>query len=291
MRKLLTAFVLAGLFCAGHIATIYAKGISAEEFEASLKYQHGKINLPSAHATLNVPDGFRYLDPVETNKVLETAWGNPPGSKTLGMLLPSDVSPLDRDSWGVVIFYENDGHVSDDDAQEIDYTDLLKKMQDESREASKERVKQGYSSLELVGWAEQPSYNASTHKMYWAKELKASDSQEDTLNYNIRVLGREGVLILNAVAGMHQLDQMKHEMQTVLAFSNFNKGERYEDFNPSSDKVAEYGLAALVGGAVAAKTGLFAKLIAMLIAAKKFIIIGLVAIAGFFKKFFRRKSE
>ncbi|MEJ2142456.1 MAG: DUF2167 domain-containing protein [Gammaproteobacteria bacterium] len=291
MNKLLTALALVLIYGMGHPAVATEQTMTAEEFEAQLHYKQGKIELPGGRATLNVPGNFRYLGPEDANKILEIAWGNPPGSKTLGMLFPSDISPLSQDGWGVVIQYDHDGHISDEDAQEIDYDDLLENMQDETREASQQRVQQGYGSIDLVGWAEPPSYSASTHKMYWAKELKFGDSGENTLNYNIRVLGREGVLVLNAIAGMSQIGQIKQEMNDVLSFSNFNEGHRYEDFNASTDKVATYGLAALVGGAVAAKTGFFAKLVALLVAGKKFIIIGLLAIGGIIGKMFGRKSK
>jgi len=291
VSRLITALAIA-LTCAIFQPAVAAqKQMTTEEFEAQLHYKQGEIKLPGGKAVLNVPKNFRYLDPEDSKKILEQAWGNPPGSETLGMLFPSDVSPLSRDGWGVVISYDHDGHVSDSDAREIDYNDLMKNMQEETSEASAERVKQGYEAINLVGWAEAPSYNAGNHKMYWAKELKFGDAGENTLNYNIRVLGREGVLVLNAVAGMSQLGQIKREMKDVLSFSNFTDGNRYEDFNASTDKVAEYGLAALIGGAVAAKTGLLAKLVALLIAGKKAIIIGLVAIGGLFKKLLGRKPK
>lgn len=291
MKKLLTALALILVYGSGNFAIAAEEKMTAEEFEAQLNYRQGRIELPGGKATLNVPQNFRYLDPDDARKILEIAWGNPPGSQTLGMLFPSDTSPLSQEGWGVVIQYDHDGHVSDSDAQEIDYSELLENMQDETRQASEQRVQQGYGAIDLVGWAEPPSYNASTHKMYWAKELKFGNAGENTLNYNIRVLGREGVLVLNAIAGMSQLGQIKREMDDVLTFSNFNEGHRYEDFNASTDKVATYGLAALVGGAVAAKTGLLAKLIAILVAGKKFIIIALVAIGGIFMKLFGRKSK
>lgn len=77
-----------------------------------------------------------------------------------------------------------------------------------------------------------------------------------SLNYNIRVRGREGVLILNAVAGMDQLATIKNEMKQVTAFTDFTSGNRYADFIESTDKVAEYGIAALIAGGAAAKLGL-----------------------------------
>jgi uncharacterized membrane-anchored protein len=102
-------------------------------------------------------------------------------------------------------------------------------------------------------------------------------------------LGRDGVLVLNAVAGTNQLSEVKDSMQDVIGFANFTEGNRYADFDPSTDNVAAYGLAALVGGTIAAKTGLLAKLVALLVVGKKFIILFVIAIGVFLKKLFSRK--
>ena len=266
------------------------QGMTAAEFEASLNFQQGEIKLTGGKATLQVPEGFRYLDAANTQRVLEQAWGNPDGTGTLGMLFPAKVGPTDQDTWGVVITYQDDGHISDDDADSIDYKELLQNMQAETAEESKNRVQAGYVPISLVGWAEVPSYDPSAKKMYWAKEIKFGEDGDNTLNYNVRVLGRDGVLVLNAVAGTNQLSTVKNSMQDVIAFSNFTDGNRYADFNPETDNIATYGLAALVGGTLAAKTGLLAKLVALLVVGKKFIILFVVAIGVFLKKLFGRKK-
>ena len=266
------------------------QGMTAEQFEASLKYQGGAITLPNGVATLRIPASFRYLGPKDASRVLEDAWGNPPGPKTLGMLFPANIGPLQENTWGVVITYEKDGHVSDEDADKIDYQELLASIQGEIADSNKERVKQGYAPLQLVGWAEPPHYDKASHKLYWAKELRFGDSTPHTLNYNIRVLGREGVLILNAVASMNDLASIQKDMQQVLTFTDFVEGQRYADYNPSTDKLATYGIAALIGGAVAAKTGLLAKLGVLLLAAKKFIVLIVVAIGGIIARIFKRKK-
>ncbi|KPA99215.1 DUF2167 domain-containing protein [Pseudomonas asplenii] len=262
---------------------------TAEQWLATLKQQHGNITLPSGIATLQLNNEFYYLSPDDTERLLTEAWGNPPGHKTLGMIIPTAVSPLADNGWGVIISYKNDGHISDDDAAKIDYADLLKQMQADDKEDNKERRKQGYAGLTLLGWAEPPSYDQGTHKMYWARELKADDADQTTLNYSIRVLGREGVLELNAVAAMADLQTIKQETPKILAFTNFTDGNRYADYDAKTDKLAPYGLAALVAGGIAAKAGLFAKIGVALLAFKKFIILGLVAIAGFLGKLFKRK--
>ncbi len=256
-----------------------APQMTLEQFEASLHYQTGKITLPGAIATLNLPANFRYLPPADTEKVLVQGWGNPPGNTTLGMIVPADTSLVSEKGWGVIVTYEADGHVPDGDADTIKYDELLKEMQESMVEANVERKKQGYAPMTLVGWAENPSYDKTSHKLYWAKELRTEGDTGNGLNYNIRVLGRKGVLVLNAVAGMGQIAEIKKEMKNVTAFTDFTPGNRYADFDSATDKTAEYGLAALVAGGVASKMGLFAKLFAFLLAFKKLIVIGL-GVAG-----------
>lgn len=263
---------------------------TAEHFLKSLKQKTGTVTLPSGIATLKLNDEFYYLDPADTERLLTDGWGNPPGFKTLGMIVPKAVSPLSERGWGVIVSYKADGHISDEDAAKIDYAELLKQMQEEDEAENKERQEQGYAGLHLLGWAEPPHYDNSTHKMYWARELKADDAEQTTLNYSIRVLGREGVLELNAVAAMADLPTIKQELPKVLAFTNFTDGNLYTDFNPSTDKLATYGLAALVAGGIAAKAGLFAKIGIFLLAAKKFLVIGVVALFAVIRKLFNRNK-
>ena len=272
--------------------------VSREQAEAllsGLKYQQGEIALQNGLATLHVPEGFRFLNGSDAQTVLVKLWDNQPSlSDPLGMLMPVGVSPLSREAWAVVITYEPDGFVSDKDAEKINYTELLAQMQKDTASANEERQKAGYEPIHLVGWAKAPRYDSQTHKLYWAKEVKFASQPENTLNYNIRMLGRGGVLVLNGVAAMSQLANIEQVTPKILEAIDFNPGHRYADFNPKSDKIAEYGLTALVAGgaaATAAKLGLFKGLWVAILAAKKFIIIGMIAIAGFFRKLFKRKQS
>lgn len=265
-----------------------------EEIASGLKFQQGEIKLKDGLATLKASAKFRYLDPDQTDKVLVQLWGNPPyQEKTLGMLFPAEISPADPESWGVVITYVEDGYVKDDEAASINYDELLKEMQEGTRESSKERVKQGYEAIELIGWAAPPRYDQASHKLYWAKKLSFGGQPEHTLNYDIRALGRRGVLSLNAVASMSQLQTIEKDMQEVLSFVEFNEGHRYGDYVAGVDKVAAYGIGALIAGKLAAKAGLFKLL--LLFAAKfwKLLIVAALAIGVLVKKLLsgRRKEE
>ena len=258
----------------------------------SLKYQQGEIDLRGGLAKLTVPKEFNYLGPDDAETVLVKLWGNPPSeTKPLGLLIPAGLTPLSSNAWVVTIDYSEDGFVKDNDAGKINYDDLLKKMQKGIAENNAERQKQGYRAITLVGWAAPPRYDAATHKLYWAKQLQFEGERQDTLNYNIRMLGRKGVLELNAIAGLDQLAEIDAQTPQILGMVDFKEGSRYADFDPKVDKVAKYGIATLVAGgalAAAAKLGFFKLFWVGLLAAKKFIIIGVIAVVALVKKFFKR---
>jgi uncharacterized membrane-anchored protein len=259
----------------------------AQKFVSSLNYQKGEIQLPGGVAKLKVPENFYYLSPADTERVLTEAWGNPAGSETLGMLFPDGLTPLDRGAWGVTIEYSEDGYVDDSDAKDIDYTDMLSDMQDETRAENEDRVAAGYEAIELVGWAAQPFYDEMSHKLHWAQELKFGAAEENTLNYNIRVLGRKGYLRLNFIADMEQLPEIEQNLESVLAMAEFNDGYRYDQFDPEYDKMAAYGIGGLVAGKVLAKTGFLAVALIFLKKFGVYIFFGLAFLVG---KLFKRKK-
>jgi uncharacterized membrane-anchored protein len=261
-----------------------ARLAEARRLANSVHYQTGAVALPGGLATVTLPEAFRYAGPADTETVLEKIWGNPKQKASLGMIVPANFDPLRSSSWAVVLTFVDDGYVKDDDASKINYADLLQKMKEGTQEASKAREKAGYPPIELVGWAAPPRYDATAHKLYWAKEIKFGGEPQNTLNYNIRILGRRGVLVLNAIATMSQLQQVEDAAPTLLSMVDFKEGNRYADFKQGTDKVATYGIAALVAGGIAVKAGLLKGLWIGILALKKFIIVGALALARYFKR-------
>lgn len=259
-------------------------------FIDGLHFQTGNVAVPAAQAHFRLGPQFRFLGKDDSRKVLEELWGNPPDDSVLGMLVPTSASLVGPDGWAVVVTFSDDGYVSDEDATKIDYDDLLKQLKDDTESANDERKRAGYPAVHMLGWAVPPRYDGTAKKLYWAKEASFEGESEHTLNYDVRVLGRRGYMSLNAIAGMTQLQQVQAGMQQLLPTAEFDQGARYADYDASSDKLAGYGLAALIGGGIAAKAGLFAKLGALLLAFKKVILLGLAALAAFVKKLFGKKG-
>lgn len=293
MRSRSILAVAFGLLC-------FAPGLRADEgadaasrraLLDSLHYTAGSVALPQAQAHLEVKPGFHFLGHDDARKVLEQYWGNPPDDSVLGLLVPDD-SQLGMDhSWAVVVTYSDEGYVSDEEAAKMDFDAMLKQMQQDTLDANADRKQAGYGAVELVGWAQPPRYDAVGKRIHWAKELAFDGEQDHTVNYDIRVLGRGGFLSLNAVADAADLARVRQGMEQVLPMAQFDAGQRYADYKPGSDKLAAYGIAALVGGGIAAKAGLFAKLGALLLAAKKLVVLVLVGIAGLFRRIFGGKAK
>ncbi|WP_020530453.1 DUF2167 domain-containing protein [Flexithrix dorotheae] len=259
-----------------------------DSIEQTFTFHRGKVTLSNGLAELNVPSGFKYLGPEESEIVLSNIWGNPPREELgLGMLFPEGIKVAAPGIWAIEISYEESGYVEDDEAEDIDYDELLETMQDDTNESNKLRMEMGYESIQLVGWAVTPYYDEANKKLHWAKEIKFGEAEENTLNYNIRILGRKGVLVLNAIADMNQLQLVQEQIDPVLASVEFMPGNTYGEFNPEVDKIAAYGIGGLVAGKVLAKTGFFVVLAKFW----KFIAIGFVAAFGFIKKIFFGSKE
>jgi uncharacterized membrane-anchored protein len=145
--------------------------------------------------------------------------------------------------------------------------------------------------MEIVGWVQAPNYDSATHRLLWSIESKGKNEPAGSthgINYNTYVLGREGYLSLNLVTSMDRIADDKGIAATLLDATSFNSGQTYADFNASTDRVAEYGIAALVAGVAAKKLGLFAVLAAFVAKFAKVIAVavfgGAAALRGIFKK-------
>lgn len=254
-----------------------------------LKFLTGAVKIGSvAEATLS--GGYVYLADADARFVTEKIWGNLPDPSVIGLILPVKDGEPDGE-WGVVVAYNDDGHVDDEDAGELNYDEILESMKADLPAANAERARLGLETLELLGWASPPHYDATTHRIHWAKRLQVQGVPVTSINYDIRVLGRTGYLELVAVGAEPELPRMEAGMKELLTQVQFVEGQRYEQYDSSMDKAAAYGVGALVAGKLAAKVGFLAKLGGLLFAFKKVIIIAVVALgAGLAKAFGRKKS-
>ena len=237
-------------------------------------------------AVLKLPEGLIHIPGTQAGRLL-SAMGNRVGDGLLGMV----VSP--QADWFIVMRFVKSGYIKDDDAREWNVDDLLKGLKEGTEESNKERRSRGIPEIEVVGWVEAPKYDPTAHRLVWSLESKdrgAPATAERGVNYNTYALGREGYISMNLVTGMKGVQAEKPVAQGLLAALQYNSGKGYRDFNSATDHVAEYGLAALIGGVAAKKLGLFALMFAFLAKFAKVIGVAAIALGALFVKFFRKKK-
>ena len=258
------------------------------EFAEALSFETGSVKLASGEATFELPEGWAFLQAKDAREVVENLWGNPPDTTTIGFIDPPHELGRLQSVFGIIVSLDRSGYIKDDDATDLDYGELLSDMQAGAREENEARVAAGYVTIDIVGWAEPPHYDQSAKKLYWAKELSFAGSSDTTLNYDVRVLGRKGALVLQAVSPMPAFDEVQQGMKVALAATSFNDGHRYADFDSSIDDVAAYGIGGLIAGKVAAKVGLFAVFLKF----GKLIVVGAIGVFLACKRFiFGGKEE
>ena len=236
-------------------------------------------------ATLKLPEGYAYIPQPQADQLLK-AMGNGEDPTRLGIIIPpaSDAFVVPR--------YIAAGYIKDDEAADWKADELLASLKEGTEESNKEREARGLPQMEIVGWNQKPVYDKAAHRLVWSIESKdkGNANAEHGANYNTYVLGREGYLSMNLVSGFDALASNKPFAQTLLAQTSFNAGKTYADFNSSTDKVAEYGIAALVTGVAAKKLGLFAVMLAFFAKSFKLIAIAAVGLVAGFGKIFKRNK-
>jgi len=258
-----------------------AQGV-AEKRAAALHPQQGHVALGEAHASLDLGQAYDFYGPEDARTIIVELWHNPPAvaDGVLGMVLPAGKSPL-SEAWGAVVTYDASGHVDDADANDTDYAEILDSLKKATEERNPDRIAKGYQATHLSGWAEYPRYNPATHSVVWAQDIAFEGEEGHGLNYDLRTLGRNGVLSINFVSTMARLPEIRAAAASFADHAAFDPGARYADFDPSIDKKAEYGVGGLVaaglGVVLAKKLGLLA-LFVKFIKPLSFAVIALIAV-------------
>lgn len=288
--RLLATLLLATFSMLAHSAEMPTNAVESPSQAALRAAIHGPKSIALIdQAMLDLPASFQFIPKAEATALL-SAMGNQPGDDLLGLI----VSENPGSSWMVVARFEKAGYIKDDDAAHWNADDLLKSLKEGAEAGNEERRKKGIPEFVVGNWVQTPTYESTSHRLVWAAETLDKNPTKDSdpgINYNTYALGRDGYVSLNLVTGLNAINAHKPVAQSLLSALKFNANKRYEDFNAGTDRVAEYGLAALIGGVAAKKIGLFA--VAAAFAVKFFKLIAIAVVGGLaaVRKFFGRNSE
>jgi uncharacterized membrane-anchored protein len=277
------ASMIAGVMVLGVVTGIAMRGWAQEPAQPTeqkpkihIDWQDGPTTARLGDiAEIKVPEGYRFTDKAGTEKLLQLTQNIPSGDE-LGAIIP------DNGAWFMIFEFDENGYVKDDEGGKLDAQAILKNLKEGTDQANSERAKHGWKPIHVAGWERQPFYDPQTHNLTWATLVRGDDPQEEgSVNHSIRVLGRRGTMHVDLIAAPGQYASLTGTFNSLISGFQYTQGNRYSDFT-KGDKVAEYGLTALIlggGAAVALKTGLLAKF-------WKVIVMGIVAIGAAIKKLF-----
>lgn len=233
-------------------------------------------------ATIGLDGGFGFLGAADTNKFMQLT-GNLPRRDSYTIASAEE-------GWFAVFDFVDDGYVKDNET--IDAKALMEVLKENNKRGEEERKARGLSSLVLDGWFIAPRYDTENKRLEWATLLHSPDGQQ-TVNYSTKLLGRSGHTSVILVSDPKTMESDIRAFKTALASFEYVPGERYSEWK-EGDKVAAYGLGALVlGGAAAAATkkGFWAVIAGALGAFWKVIVgVALAALAGI-GSLFKKKSS
>jgi uncharacterized membrane-anchored protein len=226
-------------------------------------------------ATMTLRPDEAFVPKAEANGIM-TAMGNGASPARYGLV----VSRTKGARWLIDVRWVNEGYVKDDDAKEWQADTLLESLKEGTEKSNTDRERRGIPALEVVGWVQAPAYDATLHRLVWSLSLRNKGDAAgalQTINYNTYALGREGFFSLNLITRSDAIATDKDVVEQLLGTLTYGAGKRYQDFDQSTDRVAAYGLAALIGAVAVKKIGLLAGLGVLFLKLWK---VGLIALAG-----------
>lgn len=276
------------------LLAIFVNGVSAQgdkpspqlksaidNLEKTIVTKPGLVPLGSL-ATLDLQPGSCFVPPESTREFM-TALGNKFSGEVLGMIIPGS-----KDEWAldimIVLESSPSGHILDADANKLDANAILESIRSRTEAANVERKKINQGELKVLGWDEPPYYDQPKRLLVWSINTVDFDNAA-SINYNQNMLGRDTLLRMVALGSVDN-SKIKQFAKKAATHISYNPGKRYEDYQPGVDKVAEYGLAALIAGVAAKKLGFFALLFALLVKGWKIILVVVFFLGGTIYKLF-----
>ncbi len=278
MKRLAFALIFA-------LSPLLAKGAPQQDgaIQAirALNWHHGPaVDHIASKATLQADSTLAFLGEADSEKFLKLT-GNLPDPGYFIVLSP-------KDNWWATFSFNPIGYVKDGGS--IDAASLLKQLKDRDPAENRRRKKLGIAPIHTIGWSVPPHYDRDTKRLEWGLKLRSAG--KIGVDYTVRILGRTGVMNATLVSSPETLNAYVRSFKAVLSDFKFDPGQRYAQFK-KGDKVAAYGLAALILGgaaAVATKKGFWAVIAGALAAAWKVVAAAVVGVLGWLRSLFKKKT-
>jgi uncharacterized membrane-anchored protein len=115
------------------------------------------------------------------------------------LIMPVPNANSAPNNWFMLFEFDAVGLVSDSDQRKLDPSAILASVKRNTEEDNKIRKGKGWPTFHVIGWAQQPSYDSSSHNLTWAISGRGDGDATPTVNYSVRLLGRRGAMSVDLV--------------------------------------------------------------------------------------------
>ena len=259
-----------------------AQGNQQQELQSLHWLKAPSIGKIGDKSEFKLTEDFLFLDDTDTSKFLQIN-GNLPQSDSYTIA-------NGKADWFGILNFVNEGYVKDD--ERIDADALLAELKKKNKANNEQKRQNGLPILNLEGWYFPPRYDTENKRLEWATKLRVEKDQSITVNVVTKILGKSGYTTAVLVTNPETLDKDLVDFKRALQNFKYVSGEKYSEWK-QGDRVAAYGLAALVlGGAAAVATnkGFLAVILGFLAASWKFIAIAVLGGFAWLTSLFSRKK-
>jgi len=208
----------------------------------SVSYMGGRVPLPDAHASVEVPEHFRFAR-AEDVRALAASMDRPLPPGAQGWIVHDRVSLSERGAWFVEVRWFPIGHVAEGDAASLDPARLL---------SARERVLSNTVTsvpIEWKGFVIRPDRSAETGTIVWSELTHYLDRDVELVNCYAYLPGRAGVLRYSVEFLQPGRAELGYRAVRLLASrTRFDQDWNHADYSTLWDKNSKRTVADVVSG-------------------------------------------
>jgi uncharacterized membrane-anchored protein len=218
--------------------------IAIGKAQAGVSFVGGRTLLPEAHATVDVPDHFRFARAKALEPIAQ-AMGRTILPGTIGWILHDGVSLSDNEPWIIEVHWYGMGHVVEGPAESLAPDALLAAYTDYAGLSGDSIV----GDWEWKGFVYRPEWNATRGILAWSEKTWYGEPKLHLVDSYADLPGRKGVLTYELEFVREDRAEMAFRSVRLLASrTQFDPDWGPSDYSRIFDKNSGKQLADLVSG-------------------------------------------
>lgn len=257
----------------------------AQEHQYNPTHGPAEVTISNANVGFNLPEDYFFLQAADATALMREI-GN------LSVDIDALVVPADEDAnWFIYFKFSDLGYFKMEEVkEELEDIDLIGEIRKNTELNNQKRAKAGFSTIEVIGYAEKLSLNTSRQTLDFAIE-SVQEGQRFIERRSI-MFGRKGLLLCSFVCSKERYFNVQATSNNMFASILFHNNYRYADFNPGIDKYAVVGIGTVLVGREITRSGWLSRTLKILGKAIWAFIIGIFAVIwALLKRLFRKKEK